>query len=37
MYIYLCMYIYLVSADLKHLTNWLNVNKILLIIKKLKW
>ena len=27
----------LVSADLKHLVNWLNVNKISLSVKKLKW
>ena len=27
----------LVNADLKHLVNWLNANKISLNIKKLKW
>ena len=27
----------LVNADLKHLANWLNANKITLNIKKLKW
>ena len=27
----------LVNADLKHLANWLNANKISLNIKKLKW
>ena len=27
----------LVNADLKHLPNWLNANKISLNIKKLKW
>ena len=26
-----------VNADLKHLVNWLNANKILLNVKKLKW
>ena len=27
----------LVNADLKHLVNWLNANKISLSVKKLKW
>ena len=27
----------LVHVDLKHLVNWLNANKISLIVKKLKW
>ena len=27
----------LVNADLKHLVNWLNANKISLNVKKLKW
>ena len=27
----------LVNADLKHLLNWLNANKISLNVKKLKW
>ena len=27
----------LVNADLKHLANWLNANKISLNVKKLKW
>ena len=26
-----------VNADLKHLVNWLNANKISLNVKKLKW
>ena len=26
-----------VNADLKHLVNWLNANKIYLMLKKLKW
>ena len=27
----------LVNADLNHLVNWLNANKISLNVKKLKW
>ena len=27
----------LVNADLKHLVNWLNANKISLSVKKLEW
>ena len=27
----------LVNADLKHLVSWLNANKVLLSVKKLKW
>ena len=27
----------LVNADLQHLANWLNANKISFIVKKLKW
>ena len=27
----------LVTADLKHLVNWLNVNKISLNVKKMQW
>ena len=27
----------LVNTDLKHLVKWLNANKILLNVKKLKW
>ena len=27
----------LVNADLKHVNNWLNVNKVSLNVKKIKW